>query len=115
MFNTAGSNLRHSHIGIRYWPWLEYILISPAQHQLHHSIDISHHDKNFGAALAIWDYIFGSLHHSEEIEDLTLGIETDGKNLNNLSNLYFFPLIEIFVIIRNNFLNIFSKLKMIKK
>ena len=57
----------------------------------------------------------GSLHHSEEIEDLTLGIKTDGKNLNNLSNLYFFPLIEIFVIIRNNLLNIFSKLKMIKK
>ena len=115
LFNTAGSNLRHSHIGIRYWPWLEYILISPAQHQLHHSIDISHHDKNFGAALAVWDYMFGSLHHSEEIDDLTLGIETDGKNLNNLSNLYFFPLIEIFVIIRNNLLKFFSKLMMIKK
>jgi sterol desaturase/sphingolipid hydroxylase (fatty acid hydroxylase superfamily) len=37
-FNIAGSNLRHSHIGIRYWNWLEYIFISPAQHQLHHSI-----------------------------------------------------------------------------
>ena len=23
LFNTAGSNLRHSHIGIRYWSWLE--------------------------------------------------------------------------------------------
>ena len=58
LFNTAGSNLRHSHIGIRYWSWLEYILISPAQHQLHHSVAQRHHDKNFGAALAIWDYIF---------------------------------------------------------
>ena len=38
LFNVFGSNLRHSHIGIRYWKWLEYILISPAQHHLHHSV-----------------------------------------------------------------------------
>ncbi len=36
-FHVTGSNLRHSHISIRYWPWLEHVLISPAQHQAHHS------------------------------------------------------------------------------
>ena len=75
LFNIFGSNLRHSHIGIRYWKWLEYFLISPAQHQVHHSISINHHDKNFGAAFAIWDWIFGSLHHSEDTDKLVLGIE----------------------------------------
>ena len=95
LFNTAGSNLRHSHIGIRYWGWLEYILISPAQHQLHHSIDIKHHDKNFGAALAIWDYLFGSLHHSVEIDDLKLGVDNQERDFNKLSTLYFSPIIEI--------------------
>ena len=95
LFNTAGSNLRHSHIGIRYWVWLEYFLISPAQHQLHHSINIKHHDKNFGAALAIWDYVFGSLHHSVEIDDLKLGIDNNERNFNKLSTLYFSPLLEI--------------------
>ena len=115
LFNTAGSNLRHSHIGIRYWSWLEYIFISPAQHQLHHSIDIAHHDKNFGAALAIWDYTFGSLHHSEEIESLHLGIETDDKNFNKLSTLYLSPVLEIIQILGDRTGNIFSKLKSIKK
>ena len=115
LFNTAGSNLRHSHIGIRYWSWLEYILISPAQHQLHHSIDIAHHDKNFGAALAIWDYTFGSLHHSEEVESLHLGIETDDKNFNKLSTLYLSPVLEIIQIISRRTGNIFSKLKSIKR
>ena len=115
LFNTAGSNLRHSHIGIRYWGWLEYILISPAQHQLHHSIDITHHDKNFGAALAIWDYMFGSLHHSEEIESLHLGIETNDKNFNKLSTLYLSPVLEIIQIISRRTGNIFSKLKSIKR
>ena len=95
LFNTAGSNLRHSHIGIRYWAWLENILISPAQHQLHHSIDIKHHDKNFGAALAIWDYFFGSLHHSVEIDDLKLGVDNQERDFNRLSTLYFSPIIEI--------------------
>ncbi len=95
LFNTAGSNLRHSHIGIRYWNWLEYILISPAQHQLHHSIDIKHHDKNFGAALAIWDYLFGSLHHSIEIDDLKLGVVNQERDFNKLTTLYFSPIFEI--------------------
>ena len=35
-FNIAGANLRHSHIDISYWKWIEFIIISPAQHQLHH-------------------------------------------------------------------------------
>ena len=98
-FNVAGSNLRHSHISIRYWKWVEHIFISPAQHQLHHSLAEEHHDKNFGASLAIWDWIFGSLHYSEDIDDLTLGVE-DGFG-NSLKSLYLKPIIEIFLIMRN--------------
>ena len=115
LFNTAGSNLRHSHIGIRYWSWLEYILISPAQHQLHHSVAQMHHDKNFGAALAIWDYFFGSLHHSVEIEELKLGIETKEQDFNKLSTLYFFPLIEIKNILKKKIQNFSYYLKLVKR
>ena len=108
LFNILGSNLRHSHIGIRYWRWLEYIFISPAQHQLHHSVAREHHDKNFGAALAIWDWVFGSLHHSVEYETLELGIEKNQKDeTHNLKDLYISPFIEI----KNYFLRKFKKLK----
>ena len=100
-FHVAGSNLRHSHIDIKYWSWLEKILISPAQHQLHHSLDERHYDKNFGAALAIWDWMFGSLHHSEDIDDLVLGVEDDDFNPRSIKELYLKPLKEI--------LNIFSE------
>ena len=31
-FNIAGSNLRHSHIDIGYWKWLEYLIISPVSY-----------------------------------------------------------------------------------
>ena len=109
IFNILGSNLRHSHVGIRYWRWVEYIFISPAQHQLHHSIAREHHDKNFGAALAIWDYLFRSLHHSVEFETLELGIEKNQKDeSHNLKDLYISPFIEI----KNYFLRKFLKIKL---
>jgi len=96
-FNVAGSNLRHSHIGIRYWKWLEYIFISPAQHQLHHSVAREHHDKNFGASLALWDWLFGSLHHSTETDSLTLGLDEFEKDYNHsLFSLYILPITEIY-------------------
>ena len=59
LFLLAGSNLRHSHV---WWSWgpLERLFVSPALHQIHHSIDPAHHNRNFGSVLSIWDAIFGS-------------------------------------------------------
>jgi sterol desaturase/sphingolipid hydroxylase (fatty acid hydroxylase superfamily) len=87
----TGSNLRHSHINIRYWKWLEYIFISPSQHQLHHSIAEEHYDKNFGAALAVWDWLFGSLHLSESDQEITYGLTQDPTAPKSLSDMYFGP------------------------
>ena len=56
-FNAAGSNLRHSHVRIGYGRRLERILMSPAQHQIHHSVEERHHDKNFGTVLSLWDWL----------------------------------------------------------
>ena len=96
LFNIFGSNLRHSHIGIKYWKWLEYIIISPAQHQVHHSIAKKHYDKNFGVAFAFWDWIFGSHHHSVDIDNLILGVESHTTHQSHsLKNLYLKPILEI--------------------
>ena len=115
VFNVAGSNLRHSHIDISYWKWLERIIISPAQHQVHHSVLTRHHDKNFGVALAIWDWMFGSLHHSEKIDDLTLGVDLNQKEeTHKLYNLYIDPLKEIFLIILKKKIKLISLLKSFK-
>lgn len=78
-FHALGSNLRHSHVSIRYPRAVERLLMSPAQHQLHHSEAERHFDRNFGVALSLWDRIFGSFHHSVS-EKLTFGIgrETAG-------------------------------------
>ena len=96
IFHGLGSNLRHSHIQIRYPHWLEYILISPAQHQVHHSVAERHYDRNFGVALAVWDWMFGSLCHSEA-GDHKFGLDDNtGDEVNNLSSLYWKPFLESF-------------------
>ncbi len=99
-FNVAGSNLRHSHVPIHYWPWLERILISPAQHQIHHSTDVRHFDTNFGAVLAVWDWLGGSLHRSEPGKPLRFGIrqrvEPDEQTL---AMLYLQPFNEAVMIV----------------
>ncbi|MEM8775446.1 MAG: sterol desaturase family protein [Pseudomonadota bacterium] len=96
VFHVTGSNLRHSHIDIRYPKWLEHVLISPAQHQLHHSVAEEHFDKNFGAALAVWDWLFGSLHVSEHEKELTFGLDASEKHSpTELTKIYFGPLREM--------------------
>ncbi|PJK28422.1 extracellular solute-binding protein [Minwuia thermotolerans] len=91
-FNVAGSNLRHSHVPIRYGRRLERFLISPAQHQIHHSLAARHHDRNFGAALAVWDWIGGSLVVSQRGEELRFGVAAaPGHDANSLYNLYVGP------------------------
>ena len=95
-FHVAGSNLRHSHINISYWRWVEHIFISPAQHQVHHSIAEEHYDKNFGAALAIWDWLFCSLHVSDIEQELKYGLVDSSETPQNLGSMYFNPFKEIY-------------------
>lgn len=77
-----GAHLRHSHIPLSYGRVMEHILISPAQHQVHHSSDLKHHDKNFGEIFAIWDWMFGTLYIADGDEKLVFGISNaDGERI----------------------------------
>jgi sterol desaturase/sphingolipid hydroxylase (fatty acid hydroxylase superfamily) len=55
-----GFNLQHSEVWLSFGP-LDRVFISPATHQLHHSSDAAHHDRNFGNLLSIWDAAAGTL------------------------------------------------------
>ena len=76
------ANFRHSHIWISFPNALEHVLMSPAQHQVHHSINPKHHHKNFGGFLAIWDWMFGSLCLSRDVGEISLGLSDEqGRKL----------------------------------
>ena len=48
--------------------WVEYVLVTPSQHRVHHAINPEYIDKNLGQILCIWDRMFGTF--QEEIEDV---------------------------------------------
>jgi sterol desaturase/sphingolipid hydroxylase (fatty acid hydroxylase superfamily) len=67
-------HLQHSHMWISFRGALGRILISPAHHQVHHSGNPKHFDKNFGSCLALWDWMFGTLYvPAKEREPLVFG------------------------------------------
>lgn len=40
--------------------WLEYFMVTPSHHRVHHSSNPEYLDKNYGDVLIIWDKIFGT-------------------------------------------------------
>lgn len=40
--------------------WLEYILVTPSHHRVHHGSNPKYLDKNMGMLLIVWDRIFGT-------------------------------------------------------
>ncbi len=54
---------------------MNHLLVSPAQHQIHHSTEPSHIDRNFGMVLAIWDWMFATIYVPRGREPFTLGLQ----------------------------------------
>jgi sterol desaturase/sphingolipid hydroxylase (fatty acid hydroxylase superfamily) len=67
--------LDHSEVWISLG-WLNYIINAPALHQIHHSAERHHWDKNMGSFFAIWDWIFGTLYIPKGKETFLKGIDT---------------------------------------
>jgi sterol desaturase/sphingolipid hydroxylase (fatty acid hydroxylase superfamily) len=77
IFNFLGSNLRHSHVWLSFGP-LNHIIISPAQHQIHHSRSKKHRHKNLGFTFSIWDKMFGSFYQvSSKKEFVIFGVRDE--------------------------------------
>lgn len=97
LFFTFAFNLRHSHIWLSYGPVLSRIFISPAQHQLHHSAENRHHDKNFGFIFAFWDLLFGTLYVPKEQEEFRLGVHgEDPRDFDSVGKLYGLPFVKAY-------------------
>ncbi|MFO0630699.1 MAG: sterol desaturase family protein [Polyangiales bacterium] len=93
----AGANLRHSHVWLSYGPRVERWLLSPAQHQVHHSRAAVHADKNLGTALAVWDRLAGSLYVTTHHERLRFGLsEAEAPIAHTVPSMLLTPFATIF-------------------
>jgi sterol desaturase/sphingolipid hydroxylase (fatty acid hydroxylase superfamily) len=84
---TLGIMFHHTNISFRHERSLGRFFIMPYLHRTHHSAERSEHDSNYGAALAIWDRIFGTL---SEAEPKKIGIK--GESPQDFLNLVKFGL-----------------------
>ena len=78
VLTIAGANLRHSHIPLHFGS-AERLFISPAQHQLHHSI--AHAHPNFGSFMAVWDRYAGTWVAGDEAQGLSYGVKDRPRKL----------------------------------
>ena len=59
------------------WGWVgRWIFASPTVHQLHHSIDEEHRDKNFGEC-PLWDHVFGTWYEGDK-KPSAYGVSANG-------------------------------------
>jgi hypothetical protein len=77
--------------------WLEYVIVTPTHHGVHHSSNTEYLDKNYGDMLIIWDKIFGT--YAEETVKPKYGLT---KSLESHSFLWqhFHYFLELFVALR---------------
>jgi sterol desaturase/sphingolipid hydroxylase (fatty acid hydroxylase superfamily) len=91
-FNLLG-NLKHWQVWISYGPVLDYWLISPAHHQLHHSAEPRHFGLNRGFEIALWDRLYGTLALPRRGETFRMGLG-DGSDgdWHRVWKLYLWPI-----------------------
>ncbi|MEZ0611394.1 sterol desaturase family protein [Fibrella sp. WM1] len=74
--------------------WLEYVLVTPSHHRVHHANNPQYLDKNYGDVLIIWDKLFGTF--AEETEEATYGLTKQLKSHSFLWQQFHF-LLELLV------------------
>jgi sterol desaturase/sphingolipid hydroxylase (fatty acid hydroxylase superfamily) len=95
LFRALGFVLHHSHVPLYFGPKVGRIIVSPLQHQVHHSSLPPHLDKNFAEFWAFWDWIFGTLYLPKRNEALRFGLAGRTEQLHpTLTRAYLVPVAE---------------------
>lgn len=67
-------HLRHTELPIFAPDWLAKLIQTPPHHQVHHSTNPKHFDKNMGYCLSLFDWLFGTLYIPKKDEKLAYGL-----------------------------------------
>ncbi|MFK7904448.1 MAG: sterol desaturase family protein [Chitinophagales bacterium] len=72
--------------------WLEYIIVTPSQHRVHHAINPIYLDKNLSPVFCVWDRAFGTFQEELEEEPCVYGVTRQVNTWNpiliNLDHLW---------------------------
>lgn len=94
-------HLQHTELWIPLRGVLGRIFLSPAHHQLHHSDNPVHFNRNYGSCLAIWDWLFGTLYvPKQQREKLHFGVEPDRFPAHTISGELFAPFVRAAAVLK---------------
>ena len=102
-------HLRHSHMWIPFKGLAGRLFQSPAHHQIHHSNQPRHFNKNLGFALAIWDWLFGTLYVPEKYERITFGVGAEHVDFNTVLKSFALPFVRSGEHLSNAFTRLVSR------
>ena len=72
--------------------WLEYIIVTPSQHRVHHALNKIYMDKNLSPVFCIWDRLFGTFQEELDEEPCVFGVTRQVKTWNpiriNLNHIW---------------------------
>lgn len=71
--------------------WLEYFMVTPSHHRVHHASNAKYLDKNMGMFLIIWDKIFGTFQEelpAEKYQPIKYGLTTNLEKSNALNIVF---------------------------
>lgn len=64
--------------------WLEYIIVTPSHHRVHHAINPKYLDKNYSQVFIFWDRLFGTFQPELDDEPPVYGVTKAVKTWNPL-------------------------------
>jgi sterol desaturase/sphingolipid hydroxylase (fatty acid hydroxylase superfamily) len=75
--------------------FLQFFLITPNFHRLHHSIDMKEGNSNFGSIFTIWDFLFGTskLRNIKDYKEVKFGV-AKAQGIAKISQCIFNPFIK---------------------
>jgi sterol desaturase/sphingolipid hydroxylase (fatty acid hydroxylase superfamily) len=85
-------HLRHSELPFYATGLLGKIIQAPAHHQVHHSTNPKHFDKNLGYCLSVFDWLFGTLYVPRKGEKFNFGLGHKDSALETAMGSMFAPI-----------------------
>jgi sterol desaturase/sphingolipid hydroxylase (fatty acid hydroxylase superfamily) len=76
VFDIFNQHLCHSNVRLPYAKQIEYVLVTPRMHFVHHNPDVRYTDTNFGLYFTFWDRLFGTYVDADNVTNKgQLGLE----------------------------------------
>lgn len=92
--------VRHTHYKISFGRVVNAVVLCPHWHQLHHSTNVKHYDKNFGLMLSVWDRMFNTLMVPEPNEDFSFGLTPEEHpEYRSATRLWLTPFVKIYAMV----------------